>query len=202
MTLKKLLAAAAMLLTLQAVHADDLPPDQLVKSVTEEVLQIVRTDKDIQAGNVKKVNALIETKVLPNFDFTRMTQLAMGREWRNASSAQQQSLTNEFRTLLVRTYSTSLTQYRNQTIDYKPFTAKPDDTDVTVKTLVNQQGGGKPIPLDYSLEKVASGWKVYDIQVAGISLVTNYRDSFASEVRNSGIDGLIKALQAKNAAAK
>lgn len=200
MTLKKLLAAAAMLLSLQAVHADDLPPDQLVKSVTEEVLQIVRTDKDIQAGNVKKVNALIETKVLPHFDFTRMTQLAMGREWRNASPAQQQSLTNEFRTLLVRTYSTSLTQYRNQTIDYKPFTGKPDDTDVTVKTLVNQTGG-KPIPLDYSLEKIASGWKVYDIQVAGISLVTNYRDSFASEVRNSGIDGLIKALQTKNAAA-
>jgi phospholipid transport system substrate-binding protein len=176
-------------------------PDQLVKSVTEEVLTIVRNDKDIQSGNAKKAIALVDARVLPHFNFTRMTQLAMGREWRNASPAQQQTLTAEFKTLLVRTYSKALTEYRNQTVEYKPFTAKAGETEVKVKTLVKQANSAKPIELDYSLEKQDAGWKVYDIEVAGVSLVTNYRDSFGSEIRNNGIDGLIKALQNKNAAA-
>ena len=177
-------------------------PDQLVKSVTEEVLTIVRNDKDIQSGSAKKAIALVDAKVLPHFNFTRMTQLAMGREWRNASPAQQQTLTAEFKTLLVRTYSKALTEYRNQTIEYKPFTAKAGETDVKVRTVVKQQSSAKPIELDYSLERQDAGWKVYDIEVAGVSLVTNYRDSFATEVRNNGVDGLIKALQTKNAGAK
>lgn len=180
-----------------SVSAAEVTADELVKTVTEDVLTIVRKDKDIQNGNTKKAIALVEAKVLPNFNFTRMTQLALGREWRNASAAQQKALTDEFRTLLVRTYSKALTEYKSQTIEYKPFTAKAGETDVKVKTQINQPGG-KPIQLDYALEKQASGWKVYDIEVAGVSLVTNYRETFASEVRNGGVDGLIKTLQTKN----
>jgi phospholipid transport system substrate-binding protein len=200
--MKRLFALLAGVVFSASVLAADTDPDQLVKSVTEEVLTIVRSDKDIQSGNAKKAIALVEVKVLPHFNFTRMTQLAVGREWKNASPAQQKSLTEEFKTLLVRTYSKALTEYRNQSIEYKPFTMKPGDTEAKVKTLVKQPGGAQPIQLDYSLEKQESGWKVYDIEVAGVSLVTNYRDTFATEIRNNGIDGLIKALQTKNSTAK
>lgn len=175
----------------------DVAPDQLVKNVTNEVLEIVRTDKDIQSGNSKRVIDLVEAKVLPHFNFTRMTQLAMARDWRVAAPAQQKTLTDEFRTLLVRTYSKALTEYKNQTIEFKPFSMKAGETDVKIRTQVIQSGA-KPIPLDYFLEKQPQGWKVYDIEVGGISLVTNYRESFASEVRKSGIDGLIASLQEKN----
>jgi phospholipid transport system substrate-binding protein len=198
--LMKWLFAGLTSLAMVSVAMADQEPDQLIKTVTEEVLSVVRTDKDIQSGNTKKAVALIETKVLPNFNFTHMTQLALGREWRNASPAQQQTLTSEFKTLLVRTYSKALTEYRNQTIEYKPFSMKAGDTDTKVRTQVNQ-ANGKPISLDYSLEKQGAGWKVYDIEVAGVSLVTNYRESFATEVRNGGIDGLIKTLQTKNGTA-
>ena len=139
-------ALSGMFLAVSVAAAEE--PDQLVKSVTEEVLTIVRNDKDIQSGNARKAIALVDAKVLPHFNFTRMTQLAMGREWRNASPAQQQTLTTEFKTLLVRTYSKALTEYRNQTIEYKPFTAKAGDTEAKVKTLVKQQGSAKPIELD------------------------------------------------------
>jgi phospholipid transport system substrate-binding protein len=127
-----------------------------------------------------------------------MTQLALARDWRQANAAQQKILTDEFRTLMVRTYSKALTEYKNQTIDFKPFTAKAGETDVRVRPEIKQSGAGKNIELDYYLEKTSGGWKVYDIEVGGISLVTNYRESFASEVRNNGIDGLVKSLQAKN----
>lgn len=200
--MKWLFAALTGALMSVSVAAAESAPDELVKTVTDEVLTIVRNDKDIQSGNAKKAIALVEAKVLPHFNFTRMTQLAMGREWRNASPAQQQTLTSEFKTLLVRTYSKALTEYRNQTIEYKPLAAKAGDTEVKVKTLVKQPNSAKPIELDYSLERQDAGWKVYDIEVAGVSLVTNYRDTFATEVRNNGIDGLIKALQTKNANAK
>ncbi|HTJ95988.1 MAG TPA: ABC transporter substrate-binding protein, partial [Rhodocyclaceae bacterium] len=159
--MKWLFACLASVVMVSAACAAEQEPDQLIKSVTEEVLSVVRTDKEIQSGNTKKAVALIETKVLPNFNFTHMTQLALGREWRNATPAQQTSLTNEFRTLLVRTYSKALTEYRNQTIDYKPFALKAGETDTKVRTQVNQ-ANGKPIALDYSLEKQNSAWKVYD----------------------------------------
>lgn len=175
----------------------DLAPDQLVKNVTNEVLEIVRTDKDIQSGNSKRVIDLVEAKVLPHFNFTRMTQLATARDWRAATPAQQKTLTDEFQTLLVRTYSKALTEYKNQTIEFKASSIKPGDAEVKVRTQIIQSGA-KPITLDYFLEKQSQGWKVYDIEVGGISLVTNYRESFASEVRKSGIDGLISSLQAKN----
>ena len=137
----------------------------LVKNVSNDVLDIVRKDKDIQSGNTRKAVELVEAKVLPHFNFERMTALAVGKDWRKASPAQQKTLVDEFRTLLVRTYSKALTEYRNQTIDFKPFKMQPADTDVLVRTLVNQ-AGGKPVQIDYNLEKTDQGWKVYDISVA------------------------------------
>ncbi len=175
----------------------DLAPDVLIKNVTTEVLDIVRKDKEIQNGNTKRAIDLVETKVLPYFNFTRMTALAMGKDWRQASPAQQKILSEEFHTLLVRTYSKALTEYRNQTIEFKPFKSQPADTDVTVRTQI-AQAGAKSIELDYSLEKSDKGWKVYDIAVGGVSLVTNYRSEFAQEISQTGVDGLIKRLQAKN----
>jgi len=179
------------------VVAAEMAPDALVKETSQDVLEIVKKDKDIQAGNKQKIYALVDAKVLPHFDFKRMTQLAVGKSWRQATPAQQDALVKEFRALLVRTYSTSLSTYKNQVIEYKSLRMQPSDTDVTVKTVV-KQSGGQPIPIDYSLQKNADGWKVYDVVVDNISLVTNYRGSFASEIRQSGIDGLIKTLVEKN----
>ncbi len=198
--MKWLLAlVTAALFATSAMAQQAVAPDVMVKNVTGEVLDIVRKDRDIQAGNSKKVLELVDAKVLPHFDFAHMTRLAVARDWRQATPAQQKDLIDEFRTLLVRTYSKALTEYRNQAIDVKPLKMSPTDTDVKVRTTVNQPGG-KPISLDYYLEKVGQEWKVYDIEVAGVSLVTTYRGEFSTEVRNGGIDGLIKALQAKNRA--
>jgi phospholipid transport system substrate-binding protein len=199
--MKWLFGMVAGLVLAAGVSAQEVAPDALVKSVTDDVLDIVRKDKDIQAGSTQKAVDLIEAKVLPHFDFTRMTRLALARDWRQATPAQQKVLTDEFHTLLVRTYSKALTEYRNQTVDYKPFKMQPTDTDVRVRTEIRQPGG-KPIQLDYFLDKQGSAWKVYDIEVSGISLITNYRESFAAEVRQNGIDGLIKSLQAKNKSEK
>ena len=177
--------------------AQDAGPDVLVKKVTEDVLTVVRQDKDIQSGNTKKAIALVETKVLPHFNFQHMTALAMGRDWSKATPEQKVRLAEEFKTLLVRTYSNSLTSYKNQTVVYKPSKMQGGDTDVVIKTEILQPGN-KPVQLDYALEKLGDGWKVYDVIVAGISLVTNYRDTFAQEVRANGVDGLIKMLSSKN----
>ena len=196
--MKSLFALFSGLLIAVTAMAQEVAPDVLIKAVTNEVLDIVRKDKDIQSGNTRKAIDLVEAKVLPHFNFVRMTQLAMARDWRQANVAQQKILTDEFRLLLVRTYSKALTEYKNQTIDFRPFTLKAGETDVRVRTEIKQSGAGKNIDLDYFLEKSGAAWKVYDIEVGGISLVTNYREFFASEVRNSGIDGLVKALQAKN----
>jgi phospholipid transport system substrate-binding protein len=172
-------------------------PDALVKRIAEETLSAIRADKELQAGNPAKVKALIESKLVPHFDTTRMTALAMGRNWRSASPEQQKALTEQFKTLLIRTYSNALTNYRDNTMTYKPLRANPGDNEVTVRTEVTRPGQA-PIPIDYSMEKTPEGWKAYDVIVAGVSLVTNYRDEFNDTVRSSGIDGLIKALQAKN----
>ena len=190
------LLAASLLAGVSAVAAE-MPPDVLVKNTAQDVLAIVKQDKDIQSGNSQKVLQLVDAKVLPHFDFSRMAMLAVGRHWPKATPAQRQALISEFRTLLVRTYSNSLTSYKNQAIDYKPLKLQPADTDVTVKTVVNQPGG-QPIPIDYSLEKTDNGWKVYDVAVDNVSLVTNYRGSFGSEIKSNGIDGLIKTLSDKN----
>ncbi|MGE5615404.1 MAG: phospholipid-binding protein MlaC, partial [Bacillota bacterium] len=175
MVRKSVLFFAALLVS-GAVLAQDAGPDALVRKTTDEVLAIIKSDKDLQAGNPRKVVELAEEKVLPHFDFTRMTRLAVGRSWAQASDAQKEALTKEFRTLLVRTYSNSLTQYRDQKIEVKPTKMTPQDKDVTVRTVVIQQGG-PPIPIDYAMEKSDQGWKVYDVVVDGASLVTTYRGS-------------------------
>lgn len=179
-----------------AVAQED-SPEAMIKRVTDDVLTIVRHDKDIQNGNTKKAIELVEAKVLPSFNFQHMTALAMGRDWNKASPDQKKRLTDEFKTLLVRTYSNALTSYRDQTVRYKPVKGAPGDTEVIVKTEIVQPGS-KPIQLDYSVEKLDQGWKVYDVVVAGVSLVSNYRDTFNQEVRANGVDGLIQMLVNKN----
>ncbi len=177
--------------------AEMVAPDALAKSVTDEVLAIVRADKDIQSGNKKKVLDLVETKVVPHFNFAHMAQLAMGKNWRQASAEQQKALTSEFRTLLVRTYTAAFTQYKNQTVEYRPLRLAPEDADVVVKSLIKQPSG-QPVAVDYGMEKTDKGWKVYNVKIEGISLVENYRNTFNSEVQKNGVDGLIKSLAEKN----
>lgn len=195
--MKYVIAWLAALLLATSAGANDMAPDVLVKTVTNEVLDIVRKDKDIQSGNTKKTLELVETKVLPHFNFQRMTQLAMGRDGRQATPEQMKVLVEEFRALLVRTYSKALTEYRDQEIAFKPLKMAPADTDVKMHTEI-KQSGGKAIALDYYLEKSPAGWKVYDLEVGGVSLVTNYRSSFAREIQVGGIDGLIANLKTKN----
>lgn len=194
--MKKLFAFFFSVFVIASVHAQEAP-DAMVQQVTEEVLDIIRKDKDIQNGNTHKAIELIDKKVLPNFNFQHMTALAVGKDWKKATPAQQAQLVAEFRTLLVRTYSNALTSYKNQKVVYKPFKMGAADVDVLVRTEVAQPGS-KPIQLDYNLEKLEAGWKVYDVTVAGISLVTNYREQFAQEVRNGGIDGLVASIASKN----
>jgi phospholipid transport system substrate-binding protein len=177
--------------------AENAAPDVLLKSVTVDVIAIIRQDKDIQAGNPVKVANVVETRILPLFDFTRMTQLAVARNWRAATPEQQQALTREFKTLLVRTYSVALSSYRDQVIDFKPLRAAAGDTEVTVRSVMKQPGM-EPLAMDYDMEKQAAEWKVYDIKIDGISLITTYRESFASKVRDGGVEGLIKSLADKN----
>ena len=180
-----------------AVSAQDLAPDAQVKKITDEVIGIIKQDQDIRAGNQKKINELVDAKVLPHFNFSHMTALAVGRNWPKASAEQQKALTSEFRTLLVRTYSSALSTYKNQVIEVKPLRAAAGDADVTVRTQVKQPGT-EPVSIDYSMEKTPSGWKVYDVVVGGVSLVTNYRETFNAEIRDGGVDGLIKSLASKN----
>ena len=186
--------------TAASVRAADVAPDVLARTTTQEVVAMLKQDKDIQNGNLSKIYQLVEAKILPNFDFNRMTQLAVGKHWPRATAQQKQALVTEFRNLLVRTYATSLTAFSNQTIDFKPLVMKPDDADVTVRSEIRQPGG-QALPIDYSMYKSAFGWKVYDVSIDGVSLVTNYRASFASAVRQGGIDGLIKTLAAQSARA-
>jgi phospholipid transport system substrate-binding protein len=180
--------------------AADTPPDVLARTTTQDVIAILKQDKEIQSGNMAKVYRLVEAKILPNFDFNRMTQLAVGKHWPRATAKQKQALVTEFRNLLVRTYSTALTAFTNQTVEFKPLVMKPGDTDVVVRTEILQPGG-QPIPIDYSMYKTAFGWKVYDLSIDGVSLVTNYRASFANTIRQQGIDGLIKTLAEQSARA-
>ncbi|MDD5297243.1 MAG: ABC transporter substrate-binding protein [Rhodocyclaceae bacterium] len=182
-------------------RAEDLPPDVLVKNVTNEVLEVVKKDREIQNGNTRRVVQLIEAKVLPHFNFTHMTILAVGRDWRQANPAQQKALTDEFKDLLVRTYSNAFTSYKNQTVSFRPMRVQPSDTDVTVRTEVVQPGG-QPVKIDYALEKTPAGWKVYDVTVEASSLVMVYRDQFGQQVRSGGIDGLIAFLHSKNQGAE
>src|SRR5262245_29764617 len=200
MSMRKLLTFLGILAFAGAVQAQDaLAPDVLVKNVTLEVIDIIAKDKEIRSGDRAKLISVIDANVLPHFNFASMTALAMGQNWRNATPEQRKQLVDAFRTLLVRTYASALAAYSEQKFDFRPLRAKPTDTDVTVQVRVLQPGA-QPVPIDYSMEKTAAGWKVYDVMVGGVSLVVNYRTEFANSVRNAGIDGLIKELQGKNKA--
>ncbi|MHB1187483.1 MlaC/ttg2D family ABC transporter substrate-binding protein [Thiobacillus sp.] len=193
-----MLLALALGFNAPVALANNTPPDVLARTTTQEVLTILKQDKELQNGNLNKVYQLVEAKILPNFDFNRMTQLALGKNWPRATARQKQELVTEFRNLLVRTYSSSLTAFSNQTVEFKPLTMKPNDTDVTVRSEIRQPGG-QPIPIDYSMYKTPFGWKVYDVTIDSVSLVTNYRASFANTIRQNGIDGLIKTLTDQSA---
>jgi len=195
MAIRITLAALAATFAL-SVHAQEAP-DAMVKRVSQDVLQTIKSDPKIQSGDQARIREVMEVKLAPNFDFERMTALAMGRNWRQATPEQQKRLTTEFKTLLVRTYSGALSQYRDQTIDYKPLRADPNSADVIVRTEVVRQGQ-PPAQIDYGMEKKDGAWKAYDVVVGGVSLVTNYRDEFSEQVRAGGIDGLIKTLTTKN----
>lgn len=172
-------------------------PDALVKRISNDVLDTAKADKDIQGGNLKRITQLVEEKIIPNVDFERMTALAVGRHWREASDAQKQQLQTEFRSLLISTYAGALSQVRDQKIEFSPLRASPTDTDVEVRSQVIQ-ARGDPIQISYRMEKLATGWKIYDVNVLGAWLIEAYKGTFSSEIDKGGIDGLIKTLQAKN----
>jgi phospholipid transport system substrate-binding protein len=200
-SLRRLITVATLGLGLvHAAHAADAnAPDQLIRQLSLETIEAVKADKDIQAGNISKIIALVDSKVMPHVNFQRMTASAVGRFWRQATPDQQAKLQAEFKTLLVRTYAGALTQVKDQTIGLKPLRAQPTDTEVVVRTEI--RGKGDPIQLDYRLEKAGAEWKIYDVNVLGIWLADQYRNSFAQEIGANGIDGLIKSLADKNAKA-
>lgn len=199
--LKKIFAIASLTfgaLAFAPLASAQEAPDALIKRISQEVIDTAKSDKDIQTGNQKKVLELVEAKVLPHVDFQRMTALAAGRFWREASPEQQKQLTTEFRSLLVYTYSGAISQVKDQKLEFKPMRGDPSDTDVEVRTQVIQPRGGDPIQLNYRLEKSSGGWKIYDVNVLGAWLVETYKGNFAAEISKGGIDGLIKTLADKN----
>lgn len=181
-----------------SIQSATTAPDVLARTVTDEVLQILRNDKDLQSGNQRKARELIETKIAPHFNFAGMTRLALGRNWSAANPEQRKQLVAEFRALLVQTYTASLILFKDQKIEYRPLKMAPTDTDVIVRSLV--RGSGEPVQVDYDMEKTDEGWKVYNVKIGGVSLVENYRGTFNTEVTKNGIDGLIKTLREKNRA--
>jgi len=187
-----------MLCSAPVARADAPDPDVLIKNTVREVLDIVRNDKELRSGNQKKMLELVDAKVLPHFNFEHMTKLAVGKSWRTATPEQKQSLMGEFRIMLVRTYTKAFTSYRDQVVEIKPFKLDGAATEVTVKTAIVKPGSQQPILVDYDMEKTPTGWKVYDLTVEGVSLVTSYRGTFADQIQQLGIDGLIKTLADKN----
>jgi len=191
-------ALATGMLLASAARADEAP-DALILRISTDVLDAVKADKSIQTGDVQKVILLVDAKVMPSLNFKRMTASAVGRYWRQATPEQQQRLQEEFKTLLIRTYAGALTQVKDQTVQIKPMRSKPEDEDVVVRSEV--RGKGDPVQLDYRLEKTPAGWKVYDVNVLGVWLVENYRNTFSQEIGTNGIDGLINKLAERNKAA-
>ena len=196
--IKHLIAVSTLAFTAFAVAAPAAEaPDVLVKRISNDVINTAKSDKDIQSGNVGKVTALVDAKILPYVDFQRMTALAAGRYWRDATPEQKTALSNEFRQLLIHTYSGALSQIKNETVEFKPLRADPADTEVEVKSVVNV-ARGEPIQLNYRLAKGPSGWKIFDINVLGAWLVETYRGTFSTEISKGGVDGLIKKLADRN----
>ena len=199
--LAQLFAASLSLVLLAsplAARAADEAPDALIKRVSVDVLDNIKADKGVQSGDYSKVIGLVDTKIMPNVNFTRMTAAAVGRNWRQATPDQQKKLQDEFKTLLIRTYSGALSQVKDQTVTVKPLRAAPEDTEVIVRTEVNGTNRGEPVQLDYRMEKTPSGWKIYDLNVLGVWLVETYRTQFAQEINAKGIDGLIGSLVQRN----
>lgn len=191
---------AALMMSAAAVSmpalASDEAPDALVKRVSAEVLAAIKADPAIQAGDVNRIMALVDSKIMPNVNFGRMTSSPVGRYWRQATPEQQKQLQDEFKTLLVRTYSGALGEVKDQTLSFRPMRSKPEDTEVVVRSEV--RGKGDPIQLDYRMEKTPTGWKIYDLNVLGVWLVETYRTQFAQEIGAKGIDGLIASLVQRN----
>lgn len=181
-----------------AATPDMSTPDGMIKAVVSEVMASVKADPEIQKGNIPRIVELVEKKIVPNTDMRRTTEMAMGVNWKKASAEQQTQLTQEFKTLLMRTYSGAISQLRDQTVQFKPLRAAPDDKEVIVRTVV--LGRGDPVPLDYRLEKTATGWKVYDMNIMGVWLIEAYRNQFTNQISQNGIEGLIKFLQDRNKA--
>ncbi len=197
-SVSKFLVGVSFLASLYSGLANaDMAPDVLVKQTADDVLAIIKNDKEIQAGNQQKLYAVAEEKILPNFDFDRVCRMVLGKNWKAATTEQQASFQKEFRSLLLRTYSVALGKYKDQVIEYKPMRIEPDAKNVTVKTQI-LQSGGQPIAVDYSLVKNGASWKVYDIVIENVSLVTNYRSQFSNEIRQNGIDSLNTKLADKN----
>jgi phospholipid transport system substrate-binding protein len=194
------LITAAALFASPMAFAEVEAPEVLVKRISSDVLSSVKADPAIQKGDINRIVALVDAKIMPNVNFSRMTSMAVGRYWRQATPEQQKQLQDEFKTLLVRTYAGALGEVRDQTLSFKPMRAKPEDTEVVVRSEV--RGRGEPIQLDYRLEKTPEGWKIYDLNVLGAWLVENYKSQFAQEIGSKGIDGLIANLVQRNKAAK
>lgn len=189
--------AFTWLLAVAPAQGEAPGPDALLKRMSDEVIAEIRKDAALQRGDPARIAALVEAKIVPHFDFRRITQIAVGTHWRRATPEQQDRLMQEFKTLLVRTYSGALAGYRNQVIEFRPLQTKPGDTEVTVKSLIRQPGA-ESIAIEYDLMKEGPQWKVFDVRISGISLVATYRTAFAEEVRNHGVDGLIGLLARKN----
>lgn len=198
MRFPRFLAFLAAPLLAFSVHAAEAP-DALIKRISDEVLQAVKADPTIKSGDTQKVVALVDSKVMPHIDFRRMTASAVGRHWREATPEQQKRLQDEFKTLLVRTYAGALNEVEDQTVQIRPTRAQPGDKEVIVRTEV--RGRGDPIQLDYRLSQIGDSWKIYDVNVLGVWLVQNYRNSFAQEIGSNGVDGLISKLAERNKAA-
>jgi phospholipid transport system substrate-binding protein len=199
--ISRLLATGALLassLAVTQVFAADEAPDVLVKRISGEVMDAVKADAAIQNGDVGRIVTLVDTKIMPNVNFSRMTSSAVGRYWRQATPEQQKQLQDEFKILLVRTYAGALGEVKDQTLSFRPLRSRPEDTEVVVRSEV--RGRGEPIQLDYRLEKTPQGWKIYDLNVLGVWLVETYRSQFAQEIGSKGIDGLIATLSQRNKA--
>jgi phospholipid transport system substrate-binding protein len=196
--MKRILLSMVVGLSCVTAQAEIQAPDAMIKDVAQEVIVIIKQDAGSKADNQKKILALVDARVLPNFDFTHMTQLAVGRYWRQATPEQQKALVAEFRNMLVRTYANALSLYRDQKIEVRPVKMNAGDKEVVVNTRIIKSSG-QPTLVDYKMEKEADGWKVYDVVIEAVSLVTNYRGQFATTIQQSGIDGLIKELSGMNA---
>lgn len=192
---------AGWMMLVSAAQAAMVAPDVLVRDAAMDVVTVIKQDADIKAGNQQKLLALVDAKILPNFDFVRMTQLAVGKNWRTASNQQKQALVTEFRTLLVRTYTQAFMNYRDQKIEVVPLKAAPQEDEVVVNMRISKTGASQFTAVDYQLKRNPEGWKVFNVVIEGVSMVTTYRGNFDTEVAQSGIDGLIKALKDANAKA-